>query len=149
MKKTFLLFFVISLLSLNANSQILKPISWSYAAKKTSASEATIYIKAKLDKGWHLYSQYVREGGPAKTTFAFIESKGFNLVGKTIEPKPITQLEPVFLMEVGFFETFAVFHQKIKLKEKNVVVKGSVEYMVCNDKQCLPPQKVEFSIPIK
>ncbi|MBC6111442.1 protein-disulfide reductase DsbD domain-containing protein [Pedobacter fastidiosus] len=149
MKKTTFLFCIATLLSVNAYSQILKPVTWSYAAKKTSATEATLYIKAVIDEGWHLYSQTVKDGGPVKTTFAFPASKTYTLVGKTIEPKPITKFETTFKMDVSYFQNSVIFQQKVKLKGKNVPVKGSVEFMVCNDKQCLPPETVEFSIPIK
>ena len=149
MKKILLLLCITTLVSVKSYSQILKPITWSYAAKKTSATEAIVYIKATLDKGWHLYSQQVGEGGPAATKFSFPATKNYQRTGKTIEQKPITKFEPVFLMEVSYFEDAALFQQKVKLNSKTAVVKGSVYFMVCNDKQCLPPSTVEFSIPVK
>lgn len=149
MKKYLLLSLISTLSSLSGYSQILKPITWSYAAKKTSATTAVVYIKATLDKGWHLYSQHVSDGGPTATQFSFPSAKNYERVGKTVEQKPITKFEPVFLMEVGYFEDTAVFQQTVKLKGKNAVVKGSVYFMVCNDKQCLPPSTVDFTIPVK
>jgi thiol:disulfide interchange protein DsbD len=58
-------------------------------------------------------------------------------------------MEPAFDMKVAFFEKSVIFQQKIKLKKQQVTVKGSVEYMTCNDEKCLPPDTQEFSIPIK
>lgn len=136
-------------LSLSASSQILKPVKWSYAAKKTSKTEATVFIKATIDEGWHLYSQNMADGGPVKTTFTFPASKAYKLVGKTIEPKPITKFEKSFEMNVSFFEKSVVFQQKVKFTATNPIVKGSLEFMVCDDQQCLPPETVEFSIPVK
>jgi DsbC/DsbD-like thiol-disulfide interchange protein len=52
-------------------------------------------------------------------------------------------------MDVSYFEKSVVFQQKIKLKGKEATIKGQLEYMTCNDKQCLPPDDVEFSIPVK
>ena len=149
MKKTTILFCIGTMLTLSAYSQILKPVTWSYAAKRNSATEATLYIKATIDEGWHLYSQFVKDGGPIKTTFDFPAAKTYVLVGKTTEPKPITKYEPTFRMDVGYFEKSVIFQQKIKLNSKNIVVKGSLEFMVCNDKQCLPPEQIAFSIPVK
>jgi hypothetical protein len=136
-------------LSLSASSQILKPVKWSYAAKKTSKTEATIFIKATIDEGWHLYSQNMADGGPVKTTFTFPVSKTYKLVGKTIEPKPITKFEKSFEMNVSFFEKSVIFQQKVKFTSANPTVKGSLEYMVCDDQQCLPPETVEFSVLVK
>ncbi|MGN8059197.1 protein-disulfide reductase DsbD domain-containing protein [Pedobacter sp. 22163] len=149
MKKTTILCFAICLISLSAYSQILKPVTWSYAAKKTGPNTATVFIKATIDQGWHLYSQFVKDGGPVKTTFSFPASGAYTLVGKTIEPKAITKFESTFKMDVSYFEKSVVFQQKVKLKGKTATIKGNVEFMVCDDKQCLPPEQVDFSIPVK
>ncbi|WP_231424729.1 protein-disulfide reductase DsbD N-terminal domain-containing protein [Pedobacter sp. Leaf250] len=149
MKKNLIVCCLFILIGISAKSQILKPVTWSYAAKKTGPKTATLYIKAKIDKGWHLYSQYVKEGGPVKTSFAFATGKGFELVGKTIEPKPVTKYEEIFKMNVSYFENSVVFQQKIKLTGSSATVKGTVESMVCNDHQCLPPEEIPFSINVK
>jgi len=143
---------ILSVLLLNVitlKAQILTPVTWSYAAKKTSKTEAVIFLKATIDNGWHVYSQFVKDGGPVKTTIKFNPSGAFTLVNKTIEPKPVIRMEKVFGMEVGFFENSVIFQQKIKLKKGQATVTGSVEYMTCNDQKCLPPTTQEFSIPVK
>jgi thiol:disulfide interchange protein DsbD len=96
-----------------------------------------------------VYSQFVKDGGPVKTTITFSPSKDYTLIGKTMEPKPITRMEKVFNMEVGFFENVVIFQQKIKLKAGQVTVNGKLEYMTCNDQKCLPPDDIDFSIPVK
>ena len=148
MKNILLVFFLI-FGSFSAKSQILKPVTWSYAFKKTSATEAVVYIKASIENGWHIYSQNIKEGGPIKTSFTFAKSPAYTLNGATTEPKPITNFEKTFDMNVSYFENTAVFAQKIKLKGKTATVKGTLEYMTCDDHQCLPPEEVAFSIAIK
>ncbi|OCX54371.1 sugar transporter [Mucilaginibacter sp. PPCGB 2223] len=130
-------------------AQILTPVHWSYGAKKISKDEAVVLMKATIDEGWHLYSQTVKEGGPVKTTFTFPASKLYTLVGKTIEPTPITRNEKVFNMDVSFFEHEVIFQQRVKLKAGQVTVKGTLQYMTCNDHQCLPPEDLDFSIMVK
>lgn len=147
--KRLILFLAVTTFALSAHSQILKPVTWSYAAKKTSSTEAVVYIKATIDDKWHLYSQNVKDGGPIKTTFTFPASKEYTLVGKTIEPKAVTRYEDTFKMNVSFFEKSVVFQQKIKLNGATATVKGKVEFMTCDDKQCLPPEEIEFSVPVK
>ena len=130
-------------------AQILKPVKWSYAAKKTSPTEAVVYLKATLDPGWHVYSQHVKEGGPVATSFKFSPGS-YALQGPTQEPTPITKLEKVFGMKVSYFEKQVIFQQKLKLTGKTpLTVKGTLEYMVCDDKQCLPPEEVSFTVPVK
>ncbi|SMO73362.1 protein-disulfide reductase DsbD domain-containing protein [Solitalea koreensis] len=137
-------------LSFVAKSQILQPVKWSYSAKKTGKSEAIVYVKATIEKGWHLYSQNLKsDDGPIKTTFTFPPSKDYSLVGKTLEPQAINRYEETFKMNVAFFENSVVFQQKVKLNSNTAVVKGKVEFMTCNDKQCLPPDEIEFSVPVK
>lgn len=147
--KNLFLFAVGLLFSMSANSQILKPVKWSYAAKKTSNTEATVYLKASIEDGWHLYSQNMADGGPVKTSFTFAPDKTYKLEGKTAEPKPIVKFEKSFDMNVSYFEKSVMFQQKVKLTNGKATVKGSLEYMVCNDSQCLPPETVEFTIPVK
>lgn len=147
--KNLILLTVGILFSLSANSQILKPVKWSYAAKKTSKTEATLYLKATIDEGWHIYSQNIADGGPVKTSFTFAPSKVYKPVGKTIEPKPIVKFEKSFDMNVSYFARSVIFQQKVKLTGSTATVKGTLEYMVCDDSQCLPPETVEFSIPVK
>jgi hypothetical protein len=148
MKKVFLAI-VAMVITAAAHAQIESPVRWSYAAKKTSATEATVYLKATIQKDWHIYSQTVKEGGPIKTSFTFTPSKDYAIVGKPTEPKPISKYEDVFKMNVGYFEKEVVFTQKVKLKSpKASAVTGKLEFMVCNNVKCLPPDEVEFSIPL-
>ena len=147
--KHIILCLFLSASALMVNGQILKKVTWSYAAKKTSKTEAVIYLKATIADGWHLYSQTVKEGGPIRTSFVFAPSKGYTLVGKTVEPKPITKYEESFKMDLSYFEKSVVFSQKISLKSAKVVVKGTLEFMTCDDKQCLPPEEINFTIPVQ
>ena len=148
MKKLGLL--VVALMfAISVFSQIETPVKWSYAAKRISPTEAVIFLKATIQPGWHIYSQNVKPGGPIKTSFTFAPSKDFGLVGKTIEPKPATKFEKAFKMNVSYFDKEVVFQQKIKLRSANAAtVKGKLEYMVCNNLKCLPPEEVNFTVAV-
>jgi len=52
-------------------------------------------------------------------------------------------------MNVFYFEKTVIFQQKVRLKKPQTTVDGKVEFMVCNNKQCLPGDIADFSIPIK
>ena len=149
MKKITLVLSMVLFTIAGAFAQIEKPVTWSYVAKKVNKTEAVLYLKASIDSKWQIYSQNVKSGGPVKTTFAFSPSKDFSLVGKTTEPKAIVKYEDTFKMNVSYFENQVIFQQKIKLNKGTTIVKGRVEFMTCNDRQCLPPEEVEFSIPVK
>jgi hypothetical protein len=146
----YLLMALLMLTSEQALAQILKPVKWSYAAKKISPTEAIVYFKATIDKGWHMYSQYIADGGPTKTVFTFAPSAQYILVGKTQESKPIRKFEKMFDMQVSYFENQAVFQQKVKLKSKNqTTVKGTINFGACDDTTCIQPEDVNFNVAIK
>ena len=148
MKKVLIAFAAV-LLSASTYAQIESHVKWAEGVKKISATEAVILIKATIDEGWHVYSVNQKDGGPVKTTITFNPSKDFSLVGKATEPKPITKYEQSFGMNVSYFENSVIFQQKIKLKAKQAVVKGKIEFMTCNDQKCLPPEDLDFSVAVK
>jgi thiol:disulfide interchange protein DsbD len=146
------LLFSLLLLScvLFTQAQILKPVSWSFSSKQTGDQEFELTLTAKIDNNWHLYSQFIADGGPIPTSFKFTPSADYQLIGKASEsPKPKKVFEKAFNMNVSFFEKKAVFTQKIKLKVPATTIKGTLEFMVCNDNQCLPPEDVDFSFSVK
>jgi len=149
--KKIILSLVIALISFSGFSQIQNPVKWSYSVEKNGTENATLVISAKIDKGWHLYSQFIGEGGPVPTTIKFKASIEYTLVGKTEEsPKPHSIYEELFGMKVAFFEKNATFKQKIKVSStKDFKVAGTLEFMVCDDKQCLPPEEMEISFDVK
>jgi|694.fasta_scaffold01605_15 thiol:disulfide interchange protein DsbD len=149
--KKIILSLLIAIISFSGYSQIQNPVKWKYTVEKNGTENATLVITAKIDKGWHLYSQFVGDGGPIPTTIKFKSSNEYTLVGKTEEsPKPHTVYEELFGMKVPFFEGNATFKQKIKVTSaKDFKVNGTLEFMVCDDKQCLPPEEMEISFDVK
>jgi thiol:disulfide interchange protein len=142
-----LVFFLVSLLG---NAQILKPTKWSFSSKVTGDGEAELIMKAAIDEGWHLYSQFIDQGGPVPTSFEFEVSDQYSLQGGVEEKsKLIKTHDKTFDMNISFFEGEAVFVQKIKLHSDEVQIKGSVSFMLCNDQQCLPPDQLDFNIDVK
>ncbi|MET3977889.1 DsbC/DsbD-like thiol-disulfide interchange protein [Mucilaginibacter sp. UYP25] len=145
MKKA-VLAIVMFLYAIVAKAQMQNPVKWAYAAKRISATEAVVLLRATIDNGWHIYSQ--KSSGALKTSFVFNPAKEYTLVGKTMEPKPIVKFEPAIKASLSYFENSVVFQQKIKLRSANAkTVTGKLEYMACKT-QCLPPEEVEFTIPI-
>lgn len=150
MKKT-ILSLLLSFISLTLFAQIQNPVKWTYSVENNGKEEATLVIKASIDKGWHLYSQFIGEGGPVPTSFRFDKNNNYTLVGKVNEiPKAKPIFDEIFGMQVAWFESSATFKQKIKVSSnKDFKINGALEFMVCDDKQCLPPEEVEFSFDIK
>ncbi|MCX6222917.1 MAG: protein-disulfide reductase DsbD family protein [Bacteroidia bacterium] len=132
------------------SAQILEPVKWSFESKKTGDSEYELRFMATMDKGWHLYSQFVPSGGPIPTSFKFEKSAGYTLVGKVSEPKPLEENGPNFNMVVKYFIKSVVFTQKVKvISDRPVEVKGFLEFMCCNNQNCLPPTEVNYSFKLE
>lgn len=150
-KRTTLLILVMLLtaFSFQVSAQILAPVKWSYAAKRTGKDEAVVFLNATMEDGWHIYSTRQRDGGPVRTSFTFSPGKDYVLVGRVMEPVPVTKFEKSFKMDVHYFERSVIFQQKVKLKKAQAEIKGKLEFMVCNDQKCLPPDERAFSIAVK
>ena len=148
MKKLFL--FTFCLLSfLSGFAQIENPVKWSFSSNSISADKAEVIIKADIQSGWHVYSQFIGDGGPLPTTFTFVPSKDYKLIGKVSEsPKAISAFDNTFKMKIAWHEKQVIFKQLVLIK-KATSVKGKLEFMVCNDQKCLPPEEVEFNIAVK
>lgn len=133
------LLFAFFVFGLNGFSQILDPVEWATSIEKISETEYDLVVTATIEPGWHLYSQTVPEDGPIPTTFTFESSESYTLVGTTIEEEGHVIDDPVFMMRIKYFENKAVFKQRVVFANKPETIKGSVEFMVCDDSKCLPP----------
>lgn len=136
---TFLLALLI--LSLQSFAQMYDPVSWSIEQKPTSNTTADIIIRAKLEKGWHLYGMNLPPDGPVPTKIVIEQLDNAKKEGG-IQPKSkLTEVhDPNFNMKLGWYSDEAVFVQKISFTDpKAVFAKIAINYMVCDDNTCLPP----------
>ncbi|WP_066219581.1 protein-disulfide reductase DsbD family protein [Formosa haliotis] len=131
------------------NAQILDPVKWSTSVEKISDTEYNLISTAHIDAGWHLYSQTVPDGGPIPTTFIYDNSEeNFTINGNTKEGEGHTVQDPVFEMEIKFFEGEATFVQNINLSQATATINGIVEFMVCDDTRCLPPTEIDLEFQL-
>lgn len=129
----------VSMMSFSGYSQMKTPVKWTYTVKQTKADEAELVFTTKIDKGWHLYSQFLKPGGPLATLFIFEKNNSFKLIGKATEPKPKVEHDEMFNMDVQYFDVKAIFVQKVKvLSKKDFVVKVKIDAQSCNDETCVP-----------
>ncbi len=132
------------------NAKIYDPVKWSFSSEKLNDNEFNLVITAKIEKGWHVYSQFIEDGGPIPTSFKFKPSAEYKLIGKVTEsPKAVTAFDKNFDMQIAWHKDQAIFKQKVSLLVPKISIAGTLEFMVCNDERCLPPAEVEFSIPVE
>ena len=136
----FLLLFAVAV-----QAQIQDPVKFKSELKTVAADEAEVVFKAAIDKGWHVYSTDLGDGGPISATFNVEKISGAEVVGK-LKPvgKEISTFDKLFEMKVRYFENTAQFVQKLKLTGGAYQLEGYLEYGACNDENCLPPTQVPF-----
>lgn len=134
-----------------AFAQRQNPVSWDFEAKKKSAGVYEIILTANVEHPWHIYSQNTGKGGPVPTSIVF---KPNPLVSKQGSAKEVGKLEKVFdknfNTNVLYFSDKVQFVQTVKVKGNiKTNLSGTVEYMVCDDSQCLPPAKKTFDLKLQ
>ena len=137
--------FVLFLFAVAVQAQIQDPVKFNSELKILAADEAEVVFTAAIDKGWHVYSTDLGDGGPISATFNVEKIFGAEVVGK-LKPvgKEISTFDKLFEMKVRYFENTAQFVQKLKLTGGAYQIEGYLEYGACNDENCLPPTQVPF-----
>lgn len=137
--------FVLLLFAVAVQAQIQDPVKFNSELKILAADKAEVVFTAAIDKGWHVYSTDLGDGGPISATFNVEKIFGAEVVGK-LKPvgKEISTFDKLFEMKVRYFENTAQFVQKLKLTGGAYQLEGYLEYGACNDENCLPPTQVPF-----
>lgn len=138
-------------LSATAVAQVKNPVKWAFSVKKVSGGVFQIHMNATIEQGWHIYSQSTPEGGPIPTAFTFSKNPLVTVSGKVKEIGKVEKhFEPLFKVDVIQFSDKVEFVQLVKVKKGvKTSVNGLVEYMSCNDKECLPPKEEKFSLSLQ
>jgi thiol:disulfide interchange protein DsbD len=128
------------------------PISWTFSAKKLGANSFEVHMTASIQNTWHLYSQEQPDDAIAiPTTFTITNNPLLSLNGKI---KEIGKMEKYKDAQLGIsahqYSDKVDFVQVVNLKGNvKTNFSGNVEYQTCDDKKCLPPKTVNFSIALK
>lgn len=131
-------------------AQSSKQVSWTYTAKKIADKTYEVHMTATIGGDFHLYAQNAGGDGPIPTSFTFTKSPLFTLEGPVKESgKMIKKFETAWNHDVNYYEGTVDFVQVVKLKTHvKTALAGKVEFMVCNDHECLPPADVDFKANI-
>ena len=132
-----------------AIAQIKDPVSWTAKSRK-KGDAFEVVITAVLPKPWHIYSQSTGEGGPLPTTFKFTKNPLLTFDGPVKESGVLKQqYDKLFETNVKYYGEKVEFVQLVKVKGKvKTNVNVTVEYMTCDDSQCLPPTKKIFNVSL-
>jgi thiol:disulfide interchange protein DsbD len=133
-----------------ALAQKYNPVKWETNAKHISNDEYELQFTALMQEGWNIYSQYLTsEDGPVKTSFTFQKGNHFQAIGKMQETGNKHEgFDKMFNMNIVKYSDKAVFTQRVKVSDAKQPIKGTYEFMSCNNEMCLPPKDADFSITL-
>lgn len=134
-------FFILTL----SNTFAQDEVNWSFDFDNQTNE---LVFTAELKEHWHLYSQFIDENlGPIPTTFEFEENEFYHRTGDVKEMNVKTIMDENFGGELDILEGKVVFSQGI-VHQAPTNIKGSILYMLCDDKGCLPPDVIDFNIKV-
>ena len=148
--KKFYAFLLFSICAVGLSAQSAKQVQWSFSAKKIADKTYEVHMLATIGPNYHMYAQNAGVEGPLPTVFTFTNSPLAVLEGKPKEVgKLIRKKEDVWGGTVQYYEQSVEFVQVVKLRGNiKTNLAGTVEFMVCNEKQCLPPSTVDIKVNI-
>ena len=142
---------LLSLFSVSLFAQFGSPIHWSFEQRALGGDRYELIATATADDGWSIYSQFTDDGGPVPTTFYWDEGDHFSLEGKAEESghrkEGVDELFGVNVIKYLSDEP-TVFRQIVTVNDYGVPITGEVEFMCCDDTQCLPPTTEPFTYTI-
>lgn len=126
-------------------------VQWKFESKKVSDKKYEVKLIAVVKNPWHIYSISTPDGGPVPTKISFTKNPLTSFDGNVKEVGKLeTHFEEVFDVDTKFFNDKVEFVQLVNVRgNAKTSVTGSVEFMACNDKECLPPKSVPFTIALK
>ncbi len=144
-----LLSLLVMVLATATFAQSDKQVRWTFESKKISENTYEVRITADIGGNFHMYAQDGGDG-PVSTTFDFTKNPLISFDGKVKELGKMKKIyEEAFGSEVRYYEKKVDFVQVVKVKGKaKPTLAGKVEFMVCNDKECLPPSTVNFKVAL-
>lgn len=147
MKKLFLLLTFLAFS--NSFAQIVEPVKWTSRVEKVSETEYNLVFEAKIEKDWHIYSQFTPDGGPLPLLVSFTDAKkNYEVVGKAVESATKREFNDIFEVDEVFFSNSATIKQKIKTKSGAAqIINAVLEYQVCKEVCINDRKKFSFSIP--
>lgn len=146
--RTIILFVLISVVTFTSSGQANQTVQWQFTAEHLGNGETMLKISANIAPGWHLYSQFIAEGGPIPTRFTFENADGLDLIGTPEEKgKAFRFHDDMYEMEITWYSEKVDFSQKVSITESLSSIRGKVEYMTCNAHTCVPDAR-EFVITV-
>ena len=124
-------------------------VSWKSSVEHLEGDAYRIVLEASIPAPYHMYDMGPYDGGPNATTITFTPGEGVTLEGGVEQlSTPERHYDKTFEMEIGTFAGKALFAQKVKLTAAKATVKAELEWMICDDTSCMPPEDTQMTVEL-
>ena len=148
-KMKLLMFGILFAATTLASAQSDKVVKWSATATKEADNYYSLTLTAKIEKPWYVYSQFISDDGPVKTSVRLENAEKLDLSEKSTEEGiKKAGFDDVFGMELVKFSNQMIIKQRIKSTTPLDYISGYIEFMTCNSEICYPPAEVYFRTPV-
>ena len=134
----------------SVSAQTSEGVAWKSSVKHLGGDSFLVELEAAIPPSFHMYDlgPYGEEG-PFATIINVIPGNGTTLDGPVKQlSAPHRYYDDIYEMEIGTFEGTARFAQKVKLSAPESGLKVRLEWMICDDTSCLPPDDTELLIAL-
>ena len=123
--------------------------AWTGTAEPLEENAYRIVLEASIPQPYHMYDMGPYEDGPNATSIVFTPGEGVTLEGGVEQlDTPHRYFDELFGMEIGTFSGKARFAQRVKLAAPQAALKAQIEWMICDDTSCMPPDDTELTIAV-
>ena len=124
-------------------------VTWKSSVEPLGGDAYRIVLEAAIPAGYHMYDMGPYEGGPTATTIVLTPGEGVQLDGPVEQlTKAHTYYDELFGMQISTLSGKPRFAQKVHLATAKGTVAAQLEWMICNDSSCMPPDETELTIEI-
>ena len=136
-------------LTLGVTTLHAQEVGWTGSVEPLGGAEYELRFEAAIPSGFHMYDMGPYEGGPNPTVITLSPEAGVELLGSVEQrTKPHRYFDQMFGMEIGTFSGKALFTQRVRLTATQAKVRAAIEWMICDDKSCMPPSDTELTLVV-
>lgn len=136
-------------LTLGVTTLHAQEVGWTGSVEPLGGAEYELRFEAAIPSGFHMYDMGPYEGGPNPTVITLSPEAGVELVGSVEQrTKPHRYFDQMFGIEIGTFSGKALFTQRVRLTAAQAKVRAAIEWMICDDKSCMPPSDTELTLVV-
>lgn len=124
-------------------------VDWRHDVTRIDRNHYRISVTAVIDEGWHIYDTLRTDFGPNATIVRITPGEGAEAEGPLqISSTPHRYYDDIYMMEIGYFEDSVTFSQDIRLHRRHSTASVYLEWMACDDTNCLPLADKEATITL-